>query len=179
MKRVVIEDKTFYLYLDKSRIKQIVKEVADRLKQDFQDKSPIFLPVLNGSFMFASDLFKHFSFPAEVSFIKVASYRGIQSSGSVNELIGVDPEEIKGRTVVIIEDIIETGRSVSYVIQKLREYQAADVQVCSLFFKPDSLQKDITVNYIGKSIPDDFIVGYGTDYNGFGRNLKEIYQLRN
>ena len=178
MKEVVVGDRTFQLYLDESVVQQLVKNLANTVSSELGDKQPLFLPVLNGSFIFAADLLRNLDFQSEIAFIKVASYEGTASKGEISELIGVNPFAVKGRTVVILEDIIESGISIEYVIQKLKEYGAAEIKVCTLFFKPECLQRDFTIDYIGKSIPNDFIVGYGLDYNGLGRNLKEIYQLK-
>lgn len=177
MKEVSVGNKKFRLYLDEVTIQQIVKNLAKELSENYKNKTPLFLPILNGSFMFAADLFKNLDFLAEISFIKVASYEGMQSEGQVHELIGINPQTVKGRTVIILEDIIETGNSLNYVVNKLKEYHANDIQICCLFSKPECLKNNITVNYVGKEIANDFIIGYGMDYNGLGRNLKEIYQL--
>lgn len=179
MKEISVGNKTFQPYLDETTVQQLVKTLANTLTVELKDKCPVFLPVLNGSFIFAADLLRNLDFPLEISFIKIASYKGTASGGEVSELIGANLSELKGKTVVILEDIIETGISIEYVIQKLKESGAAEVKVCTLFFKPECLQKNISIDYIGKSIPNDFIIGYGLDYNGLGRNIKGIYQLKN
>ncbi len=167
METITIKDKEFKPYIEENKINSAIKSMAEKINHDMFELNPIFLVVLNGSFMFAAALLKEINFPCEISFIKLASYHGTQSSGEVNEIIGLS-EDIKNRHVVILEDIVDTG----VTLEKLKS-----VKVASLLFKPDSYKKKIPVNYTGINIPNDFVVGYGLDYDGFGRNLKDIYVL--
>jgi hypoxanthine phosphoribosyltransferase len=150
--------------------------MAVTINDEMADSKPIFLVVLNGSFMFAAALLKEITFPCEVSFVKLASYHGTQSTGEVNELIGLS-EDIKNRNVIIIEDIVDTGVTLEKIHQLLLKNQVNSISVVTLLFKPDSYKKNITVDFSCFNIPNDFVVGYGLDYDGFGRNLKDIYVL--
>jgi hypoxanthine phosphoribosyltransferase len=159
-------------------IADIVASLAKQLNHDLRDKDPLFLGVLNGSFIFASDLLRAIDFDAQISFIKMSSYSGTSTTGTVKQLIGIN-EDLTGRTLVIVEDIVETGISMEKLLAMLREKNPADIKICTLFFKPGKFQKDFKIDYIGKSIGDDYIVGYGFDYNGYGRNLDQIYVIDN
>jgi hypoxanthine phosphoribosyltransferase len=141
-----------------------------------KDKDPVFLSVLNGAFMFTSDLMKKVNIPSQLSFVKVSSYEGTASTGKIKQLIGID-EEIKGRTVVVLEDIIDTGTTIENVWKQLKELGAADIKIATLLFKTKAYTKTIPIEYAAIVIPNDFVVGYGMDYNGLGRNLKNIYVL--
>lgn len=176
MSRVRIKDKTFETSIPEAEIKARVKELAARLNKDFSDKNPLFLTVLNGSFIFAADLLREITIPCEVSFVKLSSYEGILSTGKVHEVIGLN-EDISGRTVVIVEDIVDTGRTMKQMIESLGTRRLASVHICTLFLKPDNVQEDLHVDYVCFTIPNDFIVGYGLDYDQQGRNLPEIYTL--
>ena len=171
-------DKNFKPYMSRKEIDDIVSNVAKRLSDDLRDKDPLFLGVLNGSFIFASDLLRAIDFDAQISFIKMSSYSGTSTTGTVKQLIGIN-EDLTGRTLVIVEDIVETGISMEKLLAMLREKNPADIKICTLFFKPGKFQKDFKIDYIGKSIGDDYIVGYGFDYNGYGRNLGQIYVIDN
>ena len=173
-----VRDKNFKPYMSGKEIADIVANVAKQLNKDLRDKDPLFLGVLNGSFIFASDLLRAIDFDAQISFIKMSSYSGTSSTGTVKQLIGIN-EDLTGRTVVIVEDIVETGISMEKLLALLREKNPADIKICTLFFKPGKFQKDFKIDYIGKSIGDDYIVGYGFDYNGYGRNLDQIYVIHN
>ena len=176
MKTVTLKDKTFGISIPEAELLKAVDQVAEKMNADLKNKNPLFLIVLNGAFMFASDLLKRVEIPAQLSFIKVASYCGTCSTGNVTELIGLN-EDVKGRTVVIIEDIIDSGRTMHGLIQKLKSLGAEDLRITTLFFKPEALKYDITIDYVAMNIPNDFIVGYGLDYEGYGRNLRDIYSL--
>ena len=173
-----VRDKYFKPYMSGKEIADIVASLAKQLNHDLRDKDPLFLGVLNGSFIFASDLLRAIDFDAQISFIKMSSYSGTSTTGTVKQLIGIN-EDLTGRTLVIVEDIMETGISMEKLLAMLREKNPADIKICTLFFKPGKFQKDFKIDYIGKSIGDDYIVGYGFDYNGYGRNLDQIYVIDN
>jgi hypoxanthine phosphoribosyltransferase len=176
MATITIKDKEFKPYIEESYINSGIKSIAAKMNSEMADLQPVFLVVLNGSFMFAAALLKEISFPCEISFVKLASYHGTQSSGEVNELIGLS-ENIKDRNVVIIEDIVDTGVTLEKIHHLLLNKQVKNIKVVSLLFKPDSYKKSIPVDYTCFKISNDFVVGYGLDYDGFGRNLKDIYVL--
>ena len=175
-KTITLGDKTFRLYITEEQILTAIKKIADQINRDYKDKKPLFIPILNGSFMFASDLFKDITCSCEISFIKASSYRGLSSSGDVSSLIGLS-DDITGRDIIIIEDIIDTGHTLSRLVPQFEVLMPASIRVATLLFKPKALQTDFTIDYIGLKIADEFIVGYGLDYNGLGRNLREIYQV--
>ena len=176
MPQIKLHDKTFETYLPEQNILDKVKEVAEQINKDYEGKNPLFIPILNGSFMFASDLFKHITIEAEISFIKLASYKGVKSSGHVTTAIGLD-QDLYNREVIIVEDIVDTGKTLGVFLPKLQYQQPASLKICALLHKPEATQHPLTIDYLGFSIPDKFVVGYGLDYDGLGRNLKEIYQL--
>ncbi|MDE6011296.1 MAG: hypoxanthine phosphoribosyltransferase [Prevotella sp.] len=162
--------------MSEAEIKARVKELADRLNKDLADKNPLVLAVLNGSFIFAADLLREITVPCEISFVKLASYQGVTSTGKVREVLGIN-EDLKGRTIVIVEDIVDTGRTMKRMIESLGTRHPASIHICTLFVKPDKLEEPLDIEYAAFSIPNDFIVGYGLDYDQQGRNLKEIYTL--
>ena len=176
MSRVKINDKTFETSIPEADIKERVKELARQISRDMEGKNPLLLGVLNGSFIFAADLMREMTIPCEVSFVKLASYQGVTSTGKVREVIGIN-EDLKGRHVIIVEDIVDTGRTMKQMIESLGTRNPASVRVCTLFVKPDKLEEPINIDYAAFSIPNDFIVGYGLDYDQQGRQLKEIYTL--
>ena len=173
---ISLGDKSFRPYISETAIQHAIKQIGDKINEDYKDKCPVIIPVLNGSFMFASDLVKQLSCQCEISFIKASSYKGTASTGQLTSLIGIN-EGLSGRDVIILEDIIDTGHTLAKIIPSLKELQPASVRVATLLFKPLALKADITIDYIGIEIANEFIVGYGLDYNGLGRNLKEIYQV--
>lgn len=173
---IQIKDKTFKPYMSKDEIANIVSRLGQELSKDYLEKDPIFIAILNGAFIFAADLMKMITIPCSISFIKVSSYQGTQSSNKLKDLIGLN-ENIQGRHVVVVEDIIDTGFSMEYVLAELKGQGAASVKLCSLLFKPSNFKKEYKIDYIGKSIPNDFVVGYGFDYDGYGRNIPCIYQI--
>jgi hypoxanthine phosphoribosyltransferase len=171
-----ILDKTFVPYITQIELQKAIKRISEEINKDYVGKTPLFIAILNGSFMFAADLFKEINIPSEISFIKLASYKGTKSTGSVVTAIGLE-SEIYDRDVVVIEDIIDTGKTLSEFLPQLIHQQAKSLKVCSLLHKKEATKYPIEIDYLGFVIPDLFVVGYGLDYNGYGRNLKEIYQL--
>lgn len=177
MTEVQLKDKKFELFIPEKVILREIGKMAKNIVRDMKDKNPVFICVLNGAFMFASDLIKRINVPCEVGFIRLRSYQGMQSSGSIKEVQGF-VENIENRHVVIIEDIIDTGHTVSYLLDKLAAEKPASVKTACLLFKPNALQTDTKPDYCALEIPNDFIVGYGLDYDGLGRNLKNIYKIK-
>lgn len=171
-----MKDKTFKTFIPEAEILERIKVVADRINRDMAGKNPLFLAVLNGSFVFAADLLRMITVPCEISFVKLASYEGTASTGNVQDLIGLNVP-LQGRVVIVLEDIIETGNTLGHLAQTIRERQAADVRICSLLLKPERLQVPLKVDYVVMEIPNDFIVGYGLDYDQQGRNLRDIYTI--
>jgi hypoxanthine phosphoribosyltransferase len=176
MGKIRIQDKTFEIMMTEDVILSRIDEVAKRINEDMKDKNPLFLAVLNGSFMFASDLLKRVNIPCEISFVKLASYQGTTSTGKVKEVIGIN-EDISGRTVVIVEDIVESGLTMKQMIESLGTRNPDSVHICSLFVKPECLKVELNIDYAVMNIGNDFIVGYGLDYNQQGRNYKDLYVL--
>lgn len=176
MKTVKIRDKEFSISIGEKDILKAVQKVADRINSDMDGKHPLFIAILNGSFMFASDLFKRLSIPCEISFVKLSSYVGTKTTENVKTLIGLD-ENIEGRHIIIIEDIVDSGHTIEDILNNLKQYSPASVKVATLLFKPNAYKKNITLDYVGIEIPNDFIVGYGLDYDGDGRNLADIYKI--
>jgi hypoxanthine phosphoribosyltransferase len=176
MGKIRIQDKTFEIMMTEDVILSRIDEVAKRINEDMKDKNPLFLAVLNGSFMFASDLMKRVNIPCEISFVKLASYQGTTSTGKVKEVIGIN-EDISGRTVVIVEDIVESGLTMKQMIESLGTRNPDSVHICSLFVKPECLKVELNIDYAVMNIGNDFIVGYGLDYNQQGRNYKDLYVL--
>jgi len=176
MKEIQLKDKRFRIDISGDDILTQVKRVANEINTDLKGKNPLFLVVLNGAFMFASDLMKHIEIDCEISFVKLSSYQGTSSTENVKELIGLN-EDLKGRHIVVVEDIVDTGITMEGIITSLHEKEAADVRIATLLFKPEAFQKSYKVNYIGLEIPNDFIVGYGLDYDGLGRNYQDIYKI--
>ena len=175
-KLITIKDKQFKPFITAEQISNAVKNVATKINKELESELPVFLVVLNGSFMFASDLLKEVTIPCEISFIKVASYHGTSSTGSVSELIGLT-EDLSGRTVVIVEDIVDTGITLEKLVSILERKNVKQIKVATALLKPDSYKKEFKIDYAGIEIANDFVVGYGLDYDGLGRNLKEIYVL--
>ena len=176
MDTVKIKDKSFRVSIPEAEIKERVKALAEQMSKDLEGKNPIFLGVLNGSFIFAADLMREMTIPCEISFVKLASYQGTTSTGKVQEVLGIN-ENLSGRTVVIVEDIVESGQTMKQMIESLGTRNPESVRICTLFFKPEKLKEDLNLDYVAFSIPDDFIVGYGLDYDGLGRELKDVYTI--
>ena len=170
-----IKGKSFEPYISAEQIIIAVKALSKRINKDYRDAEPLFVIVLNGSFMFASDLLKEISISNELTFMKVASYEGDKSTGHVNEIIGLD-ENVSGRDIIVVEDIVDTGITAKFLLEKIQALGPKSIEIVSLLTKPTMLQVDINVKYAGIEIPPKFVVGYGMDYNGFGRSLNEIYK---
>lgn len=177
IKEVKIKDKTFVTSIPEATIMKRVKEVAESISRDYADKNPLFIAVLNGSFVFAADLVREMSVPCEISFVKLASYQGTMSTGNVKEVIGIN-EDLAGRHVIILEDIIETGTTMKRMIESLGTRNPASVEICTLLFKPERLKADLDIRYVAFEIPNDFIIGYGLDYDQQARGLRDIYVLK-
>ncbi|TYP73454.1 adenylate kinase [Aquimarina intermedia] len=174
---IKLHDLYFTPYISEERIAKAVDRIAAQLNRDYKDDNPLFIGVLNGCFMFVSEILKRFDYNCEVSFVKLASYSGTQSTENVRELIGLN-EEIKGRKVVVLEDIVDTGNTIEELLKILESKGSESIAIATLFYKPEVYKKDIKLDYIGFEIPNRFIVGYGLDYDGLGRNLTEVYQLK-
>lgn len=176
MSNIRIHGKNFRPFISADDIKKKVTELAGELNKDYKGRNPVFIAILNGSFIFAADLFKELTIEAEISFIKLLSYKGMKSSGQIITSIGLDTE-LFGRHVVIIEDIVDTGKTLNEFLPQLEHQQPASLKIVSLLHKPDTALFPIKVDYVGFEIPDQFVVGYGLDYDGLGRNTASIYQL--
>ena len=176
MNTVQVKDKQFALYIPEEEILARVKELANRMNTDLAGKNPLFLVVLNGSFVFAADLLRDITIPCEITFVRVTSYEGVSSTGEVKQLLGLT-QNIEGRTIIIIEDIIDTGLTMKELLRILKEKNPAEIHIASLLVKPDNLQVDLDIPYRCFDIANEFIVGYGLDYDHEGRNLRHIYQV--
>lgn len=176
MSRVTIKDKTFETSIPEAVILEKVKAVAERINHDLADKNPLFIAVLNGSFIFAADLMRNITIPCEISFVKLASYQGTTSTGKIKEVFGIN-EDLTNRTVIIVEDIVESGLTMKQMIESLGTRNPESIHICTLFFKPSKLKENIHPEYVAFSIPDDFILGYGLDYDQQARGLKDIYTI--
>ena len=176
MSIVKIKDLTFKTFIPESEIPQRVKAVAEKINKDLDGKNPLLLAVLNGSFVFAADLIRNITIPCEISFVKLASYQGTTSTGKIKEVIGLN-EDLTGRTVVIVEDIVDTGFTMKRMIETLGTRHPESIHICSLLVKPDKLQVPLNIEYAAIEIPNDFIVGYGLDYDQQGRQLRDIYTI--
>lgn len=177
MNTIQVLDKSFEAFLDADRIAAQVKQLAGEINNDYAGKKPLFIAILNGSFMFAADLFKSVSIEAEICFIKLASYKGTKTTGQVVTAIGLDID-IYNRHLIILEDIVDTGKTLGYFIPQLLRQRPASLELAVLLHKPDATQHPLAIKYLGFTIPNKFVVGYGLDYDGFGRNLPGIYQLK-
>ena len=173
---VQVHDKRFKPFIPEAQIQKEVTRIAIEMNRDLADKDPIFLGILNGAFMFASDLYKQLTFPCQITFLKLASYSGTKSTGTVKQLIGIN-RDLKDRVVVVLEDIVDTGVTLETIIRQLSGYQPKEIRVATFLHKPEATVKEVKLDYVGMEIPNDFILGYGLDYDGYGRNFKEIYQL--
>ena len=175
---IQVWDKQFRKYIPEAEIQAVVRRVASDMTRDYRGRSPLVCPVLTGSCMFAADLVRALDIDVQLSFVRYASYEGTASTGTVRELLGF-PESCRGRDVIIVEDIVDSGVSMEHMLARLAERKPASVAVCTLFFKPGSFRKDFPIDYIGMKIADEFILGYGLDYNGMGRTYRDIYILDN
>jgi hypoxanthine phosphoribosyltransferase len=176
MNNVTIKGKTFRPSITEEEILKSVKKVAERINRDMAGKNPLFLAVLNGSFIFAADLMREITIPCQVSFVKLASYEGTTSTGKVTEVIGIN-EDLSGRTIIIVEDIVDTGQTLKRMIETLGTRNPESVHICTLLVKPEKLTVDLNIEYAAMEIPNDFIVGYGLDFDQEGRNLRDIYTI--
>jgi hypoxanthine phosphoribosyltransferase len=176
MSRIKVHDKEFELYIPQDQIERAISRLADEINRDLAGKNPLFLIVLNGAFMFAAELFKHVTIDCEISFVKLSSYSGTKSTHIVRELIGLD-HAITCRTVVLVEDIVDSGLTLLFTREKLIKLEASDVRIATLLFKPNAFKHEYPIEYVGMEIPNDFIIGYGLDYNERARNLPDIYKL--
>jgi hypoxanthine phosphoribosyltransferase len=174
---IQLHDKHFIPFISAEELDFAIAEMAQLIEADFADETPVFIGVLNGAFMVVSDFLKHYKRPCEVSFIKMASYEGMESSNEIKQLIGIN-QDLSGRTVIIIEDIVDTGNTIAELKELFKKQNVKHFKIATLFLKPDAYKMDIKIDYVGIRIPNKFIVGYGLDYDGLGRNLPEVYQLK-
>lgn len=176
MENVMVKDREFTISISNEEIKEAVQKLADQMNTDLDGKNPLFLCVLNGSFIFAADLLKKINIDCGITFIKMASYQGTSSTGEVKTLLGLD-SEIKERVIVIVEDIVDTGNTIVALLDQLKVFGPKEIKISTLLFKPDAYQQDVIIDYKALEVTNDFLVGYGLDYDGFGRNLEHIYKI--
>lgn len=177
MSIIRVSDKDFAPFIQQEKIETEIHRIAREIKRDMDGKEPLFLVMLNGAFMFAAELFKNLDMPCEMAFVKYKSYVGTQSTGQMNELLGIEAEKINNRNIVIVEDIVDSGCTMNELLKDLNKKGAKSIRIATMMFKPKALKHDIKMDYVGMEIGNDFIVGYGLDYNEYGRNLKEIYKI--
>lgn len=176
MKKLVLHDKTFELLVPYEKINERVVELAGRINRDYKDKDvPLFLGVLNGAFMFMGELMRYIDFDCEISFVKMSSYKGACSSGKVSELIGLQAN-LEGRHIIVVEDIVDTGNSIDHIMRSLVGHKPASIEIATLLLKPDAYKKDVPIKYAALSVPNDFIIGFGLDYDQLGRNYPDFYK---
>lgn len=173
---ITIKDRQFESFIDFEQIEESIKKIALDINKELHDKEPIFIAVLNGSFMFVGELMKEINIPCEITFVRLASYAGIASTNSVKELLGLN-EDIENRTVVVLEDIVDSGNTIVELINVLSQKKPKEIKVATLLFKPNALKREVKLDYVAMEIPNDFIVGFGLDYDGYGRNLRNIYKV--
>ena len=176
MSTIQVKDKKFKLFISSDEIQKAVCNIAEKINKDLADKNPMFICVLNGAFIFAADLYKNITIDSQITFMRMKSYDGMQTSGNVKSISGL-LEDVKDRTVVILEDIIDTGYTMQSIVAQLKEKGAANIKIETLLFKPEALKVELDIDYVALSIPNAFIVGYGLDYDELGRNLKDIYVI--
>ncbi len=176
MDKIQLKDKEFELFIPEEEIKCAIGKMAERIRVDIEGTDPLFVGVLNGAFMFTAELMRQLNVPYEVAFARYSSYRGTNTTGTIREIMPLE-SEVKGRTIILLEDIIDTGFTMTFVKEKLRKEGAADVKLATLLFKPESLKCDLKPDYVGIQIPADFIVGYGLDFDGLGRSFRDIYKI--
>lgn len=176
MNRIAIQDKHFELFITNKKINDAIQKIAGSMNKELAEKDVLFLGILNGAFMFASQLLALINFQCRISFLKLVSYKGTASSGTIKRLIGLN-EDISGQVVVVLEDIVDSGLTLSSIKQQLKGFEPAEIRFAALLMKPARFHHEVQVNYIGLKIPDDFVIGYGLDYNGYGRNLQDIYKI--
>lgn len=177
MKTVKVKDKEFELFISSEEINKSVEKLAEKINREMEGKSPLFIGILNGTFIFSADLLKKITIPCEITFMRVSSYSGVKSTKNIKEIIGLK-EDIKDRHVIILEDIVDTGLTLDFLLAKFTEYNPASIRVGTMFFKPSAFKKQFLIDYVGMNISNDFIVGYGLDYDGFGRNLPDVYKIK-
>lgn len=177
MKTVKILDKEFEIFIPEQEIYNAIDTVAEKMNKELDGQKPLFVCVLNGSFMFAADLMKRITIPCEISFVRMSSYVGTNSTGDVKMIYGLE-ESIEGRTIVVVEDIVDTGNTIERMLKQLYALNPKEIKVSTLLFKPEALQHDVKLDYVALNIPSDFILGYGLDYDGYGRNLPDIYKIK-
>lgn len=173
---ITIKDRKFESFIDFKQIEESIKKIALDINKELHDKEPIFIAVLNGSFMFVGELMKEINIPCEITFVRLASYAGIASTNNVKELLGLN-EDIENRTVVVLEDIVDSGNTIVELINVLNQKKPKEIKVATLLFKPNALKREVKIDYVAIEIPNDFIVGFGLDYDGYGRNLRNIYKV--
>jgi len=171
-----ILDQQFDIFIPSEKIENRISEMANQINLEYRDKDPLFLSILNGAFIFTADLFREITIPAEVSFIKLKSYRKMETSGKVKELIGLE-HNIFNRNIIIVEDIVDTGKTLHHILEEFKELGSKSIEILTLLYKPEANKIPLDLKYIGFEIPNDFVVGYGLDYDGYGRNLKDIYKV--
>lgn len=176
MPTIFVKNKEFRISITASQINAVVQKIASQINIDYKGKNPLFLPILNGSFIFAADLLRKITIPCQISFVKFASYSGTSTTTEVKKLIGIN-EEIRARNIIVLEDIIDTGITVDLLLNELKKYDPADVKVACFCNKPEAFVKTFKIDYSGMSIPNEFIIGYGLDYDGYGRNFPDIYKI--
>ena len=176
MQTINVKDKSFSLFIPEKEILKEVKRIATQINRDYAGKEPVFLAVLNGSFIFAADLMKEVNLSCEISFVKMASYQGVNTTGQIREVIGLNVD-LTDRPVIVVEDIVDTGLTMAHMLEVLKKQNPASIDICTLLLKPGKLQVDLNIRYCCLEIPNDFIVGYGLDYDGYGRNTRDIYTL--
>jgi hypoxanthine phosphoribosyltransferase len=177
MQTIQIKDKLFNQYITEAQIQTRIQEIVAELSEKYKDKNPVFVVVLRGAFMFASDILKKFNYPCEIEFVKLSSYTGMQSTGKINMLLPLKEEIVKNRDVIIIEDIVDSGLTMDFFVSYVKGLEPKSVSLISFLYKPENLQKDVKIDIVGFTIPDLFVVGYGLDFDGEGRNLSAVYQV--
>jgi hypoxanthine phosphoribosyltransferase len=177
MENIIVKDKTFEISITENQILDKVKELQEKIHQDYKGKTPLFIGVLNGSFIFMSDLVKGYPGDCEMDFLKVSSYDGMESTGNVQDLMGLK-NDVKDRDLILVEDIVDTGLTIKKIVEKLEKLSPSSISIVSLLFKPDKCHEDLSIDYLGFSIPNEFVIGYGLDFDGLVRNLKHIYRLK-
>jgi hypoxanthine phosphoribosyltransferase len=171
-----IHDKRFDIFISSEKIKVRIRELAAQINSDYKTKNPLFLSILNGAFIFTADIFREINIPAEVSFIKLKSYRKMESSGKVKELLGLE-HNIFGRNIIIVEDIVDTGNTLNHILREFEQLGTKSIEILTLLHKPEATKNPVSLKYVGFEIPDKFVVGYGLDYDGYGRNLADLYKI--
>ena len=177
MSTIKVSDTEFAPFIPQEKIENEIHRIASEIKRDTMNQEPLFLVMLNGAFMFAAELFKSLDMPCEMAFVKYKTYVGTHSTGKPNEMLGIEPEKVNGRNIVIVEDIVDSGFTMNELLKDLNKKGAKSIKIASMMFKPKALKYDFKIDYVGMEIGNDFIVGYGLDYNEYGRNLKEIYKI--